>query len=54
MEKRKYLGSMKRNYIKTFKSKVIRINEDDAKGYASFAKIEEVHRPFMAGETCLY
>ena len=54
MEKRKYLGNMNRNYIKTFKSKVIRINDDDIKGYVSFSKIEEVYRPFMAGETCLY
>ena len=54
MKKRKYLGSVNKNYIKTFISKIIRVDEDDIKGYASFVKIEEVHRPFMVGETCLY
>ena len=54
MIKRKYLGSMNKNYIKTFNSKIIRVDDSDIKGYASFVEIEEVHRPFMVGETCLY
>ena len=54
MEKRKYLGSANKNYIKSFSSEIIRVNEEDIKGYASFMKVGEVHRPFMVGETCLY
>ena len=54
MEKRKYLGSVNKDYIKTFRSKVIRVDEEDIKGYASLVRIEEVYRPFMEGETCLY
>ena len=53
-ERRKYLGSANKNYIRSFQSEIIRIDEEDIKGYASFMKIEEVYRPFMAGEICLY
>lgn len=54
MERRKYLGSANQDYIKTFKSEIIRVNEENIKGYASFIKIGEVHRPYMIGEFCLY
>ena len=54
MGKRKYLGSVNKDYIKKYKSKIIRVEENDTNGYASLVLIEEVHRPFMAGEICLY
>ena len=53
MERRKYIGRGN-DYIKTFSSEIIEVDEEDIKGYASFMKVEEVHRPFMAGEVCLY
>lgn len=54
MEKRKYLGCANQDYIRVFNSQIIRVNEQSIKGYASFMKIEEVHRPYMIGDFCLY
>ena len=55
MEKRKHLGTANKKYIKSFSSKIIRIDEEDIKGYASLLKVEEVHRPYMVGDgVCLY
>ncbi|MCL2774397.1 MAG: DUF402 domain-containing protein [Oscillospiraceae bacterium] len=50
MERRKYLGRAYKDYYKTFASKIIRINEEDVKGYVSLVKIEEVNRPLIVGE----
>lgn len=54
MERRKYLGRAYKDYIKTFTSEIIRVNENDIKGYAALIWIQEVNRPFIIGETCLY
>ena len=54
MGKRKYLGKVNEHYIKNSKSEIIRVDEQDIKGYASFIKIKEVHRPCMVGNICIY
>ena len=58
MGRRKYLGRGFKDYFKTYASKVIRIDKDNIKGYASLIEIEEVNRPFFVGEKgaefCLY
>ena len=53
MERRRYLGRSYKDYFKTFTAKIIRVDEEDIKGYAAYLQIDEVNRPFMAGETCL-
>jgi predicted RNA-binding protein associated with RNAse of E/G family len=52
IERRKYLGlrSGFNNFIKTFSSKIVRIDDGDYKGYISYLKIIEVNRPRMVGE----
>ena len=56
--KRKYLGDVNKNYIKTFTSKVIRIDNEFIKGYASLINVIEVNRPLVVNlegtEICLY
>jgi len=54
MERRKYLGGAYKDYFKSFKSEIIRADEEDLKGYVSLMKIDEVNRPLIVGETCLY
>jgi Uncharacterized conserved protein len=54
MERRKYIGRANEYYIKSFSSEIIRVNEEEIKGYASLLKIEEINHPFMAGEVYLY
>lgn len=49
MERRKYIGRVKEGYVKSFSSRVARVDEKDMAGYVSLTKIGEVHRPFMAG-----
>ena len=53
MERRSYIGRVNPEYVKTFSSKIIKIDEKDIKGYAALVEIEEVHRPFMVGNLCL-
>ena len=58
MGRLKYLGRGFKDYFKTYASKMIRIDKNDIKGYASLIEIEEVSRPFFVGEKgaeyCLY
>jgi len=54
MERRKYLGRANEDYIKSYTSKIIRVNEKDTIGYASLINIKEVNYPFIAGDLCLY
>ena len=54
MAKRKYLGHVNPKYVKSYSSRIIRVDEENIKGYASFLKIEEVHSPLMAGKIYLY
>lgn len=49
MERRKYIGRVKEGYVKSFSSRVARVDEKDMAGYVSLTEIGEVHRPFMAG-----
>ena len=53
MERRKYIVNVNRSYINKCSSQVVRIDEDNIKGYSALIQIEEVNRPFMAGELCL-
>jgi predicted RNA-binding protein associated with RNAse of E/G family len=50
MVRYKDLGHNYEKYFKTFTSKVIRINEEDIKGYAALVEIQEVHQPLIVGE----
>ena len=50
MERRKYLGRANEEFIKTFTSQTIRIDEDGHHGYAALVQIAEVHRPMLVGE----
>ena len=50
MGRRKYLGQIYKDYIKTFTSKIIRVDEENLKGYASYLMINEVNRPLIVGE----
>jgi len=52
VENRRYLGRSER--FKTFSSKIVRVDEEDLKGYAALIKIEEVISPLIIGETCFY
>jgi len=45
---------VREDYVKSFSSRVVRVDEKDTAGYASLTEIREVHRPFMAGDVCLY
>ena len=54
MERRKYLGRVNNYYIRSFSSQIVRVNEEDIKGYAALIKIDEVNHPLIVGETCLY
>jgi predicted RNA-binding protein associated with RNAse of E/G family len=54
MERRRYLGRSWGEFFKTFSSKVIRVEDEHMKGYASFIKIDEVTRPYIVGDdTCI-
>ena len=50
MERRKYLGQYNKPWIKSYASKIARVDEVNLKGYVSLIKIQEVNFPFMAGE----
>ena len=54
MERRKYLGHVNNYYIRSFSSQIVRVNEEDIKGYAALIKIDEVNHPLIVGKTCLY
>ena len=54
IERRKYIGHANKNYIKTFSSEIVKVNEENIKGYASIMMIDEVNHPFIVGDTCLY
>jgi len=54
LERRKYLGGVYKDYIKTFNSEMCRVDEQDVKGYVALLRIGEVNRPLIVGETCLY
>ena len=47
MERRRYIGQKK--FAKVFFSEIIRVDEEDLKGYSSFLKIQEVHKPIIVG-----
>jgi len=49
MEKRKYIGRPYKDYIKSFESKIIRVDTESLKGYAAHIKVIEANRPFMVG-----
>ena len=53
MERRKYLGRAN-GCIKSFKSKVMRVDEEGIQGCAAMMRVEEVHKPLIFGDTCLY
>ena len=44
-------GHMK--IAKNFSTKVIRVDEEDIKGYVSFMKIHEVHSPIVVDGFCI-
>ena len=50
MKKRKYIGRPYKDYIKSFESKIIRVDTVNHKGYAAYIKVIEANRPFMVGE----
>ena len=50
MDKIKYIGKAYKDYFKSFSSKIIRIDEKDLKGFASYLKIFEVNRPLFVGD----
>ncbi|NLG51669.1 MAG: DUF402 domain-containing protein [Chloroflexi bacterium] len=54
MERRKYLGGVYKDYIKTFQSETCRVDDQDIKGYVSLVRVGEVNRPFVVGEIYLY
>jgi predicted RNA-binding protein associated with RNAse of E/G family len=58
IERRKYLGQPYKDYIKSFDTKIIRIENNEFKGYLSYLKIHEVHRTFDVllddKKICLY
>lgn len=55
MERRKYLGRLNMDFVKSFSTKIVRVDEGNIKGYASLVIIDEVTRPRIVGEgTCLY
>lgn len=54
VERRKVLGRINKDYIKAFTSQILKVQEADMNGYAALIQIQEVHWPFIAGETCLY
>ncbi|MDR2590362.1 MAG: DUF402 domain-containing protein [Oscillospiraceae bacterium] len=49
MERRKYIGRPA-DYIKKSSKKIMRIENDNLKGYAAFLFIEEVYNPRFVGE----
>ena len=53
MNRRRYLGSAN-DCFKTFSSQLIKVDEPDIAGYASYTLIKEVSAPCMIGQTCLY
>jgi len=54
VERRKYIGRVKEDYVKSFSSRVVRVDENGMAGYVSLTEIREVHRPFIVGNLCLY
>ena len=50
MERRRYIGRTDKDFLKSFSSKVIRVDEKDLNGYAAYLKMHEVNFPFMIGE----
>ena len=58
MGRRKYLGKPYEKYIKTFDSKISRINDSNINGYISYLNIIKVKTPFfvnlMDRNICLY
>ena len=51
MDRPRYIGQLK--IAKDFSSKVIRVDEKDIKGYASFIKIHEVYHPIIVNDFCI-
>ena len=51
-ERRKYLGEAYKDYFKTFKSRIVRVEERERKGWLSQTEIEEVTRPYVIGDIC--
>lgn len=51
---RKYLGGANKSFIKDFSAKVIRVDEQDLKGYAAFVDVIKVHRTLVVDGLCLY
>lgn len=49
-EKRKYLGKTYKDYAKIFTSRIMKIDEDNIKGYAGLIKFAEVNRPLIVRE----
>ena len=49
-ERRRYLGQVNNNYVKSYTSRIIRINGNNLKGYAAQIKIDKTYRPFFVGE----
>jgi len=45
MKRRRYIGQ--NSFAKTFSTKTIRVDDSDLSGYASFLKIDEVHKPLI-------
>ena len=50
MKRRKYIGRAIKDYLKSFTSKIISVDEENLIGHASYIQVEEVNRPFIVGE----
>jgi len=51
VERRKYLGRYDNDCIKSIKSRIIRVDEDDIVGYVAHVRIQEVNYPRMVGKS---
>lgn len=51
MERRKYLGVVNKDAIKKYHSRIIRVDENDMKGYASLTEIHLVKHAYMIMDT---
>ena len=50
IERRRYIGKINKSIFKSCTSEIIRVDEENLKGYASYIKITEVEHPFIVGE----
>ena len=48
--KRRYIGEFNKDLFTSYTSKIIRVDENNLRGYAAHTKISTVSRPYLVGE----